>query len=71
MIHVDHVNDLDEMGPGALVGTPIPCARVMMTLASRGKLPQTTTTTTTNNNNNNHNNNNNNDNNNNNTNLDI
>ena len=37
---VNDVIHVDEMGPGTLVRTPVPCARVMMTLASRGKLPQ-------------------------------
>ena len=37
---VAHVIDVSEMGPGTLIRTPVPCARVMMTLASRGKLPQ-------------------------------
>ena len=34
------VTEVMQMGPGTLVRTPVPCARVMMTLASRGKLPQ-------------------------------
>ena len=39
---VSQVTQVSQMGPGTLVRTPVPCARVMMTLASRGKLPQTT-----------------------------
>ena len=41
---VNTVIPVNEMGPGTLVRTPVPCARVMMTLASRGKLPQITIT---------------------------
>ena len=37
---MSQVTQVNQMGPGTLVRTPVPCARVMMTLASRGKLPQ-------------------------------
>ena len=32
---VNHVTEVTEMGPGTLVGTPVPCARVKMTLAGK------------------------------------
>ena len=35
MIPVSEVIDVIEMGPGRLVGTPVPCARVKMALASK------------------------------------
>ena len=40
VIDVIDVTDMTEMGSGTLVRTPVPCARAMMTLASKGKLPQ-------------------------------
>ena len=35
VIGVSHVIHVIEMGPGTLVRTPVPCARVTMTLASK------------------------------------